>query len=171
MNAPSLTVPPAVASLKQQAATWWHGRTPRERQAVALVLMVLAVFLVWSVAVAPAWRVARAAPSQLDRLDTQLQQMQRVAAESRQLRDVAPVSVAQAGTALKAASDRLGDTARLTLQGERATLTLSGVSPEALRAFLIEARSGARARPLEAQLQHTPQGYGGTMSFSLGGAS
>ena len=166
-----MTVPPTVASLKQQASTWWHGRTPRERQAVTLVQVVLALFLVWSVAVQPAWRTARAAPAQLDRLDTQLQQMQRVAAESRQLRDVAPVSVAQAGTALKAASDRLGDKARLVLQGERATLTLSGVSPEALRAFLIEARSGARARPLEAQLQHTPQGYGGTMSFGLGGAS
>ena len=171
MNAPALSVPPAVASLRQQAATWWHARTPRERQAVTLVLVVLALFVVWSVAVAPAWRVARAAPGQLDRLDTQLQQMQRVATESRQLREVAPVSVAQAGTALKAASDRLGDKARLVLQGERAIVTLSGVSPEALRAFLIEARSGARARPLEAQLQRGPQGYGGTLSFSIGGAS
>jgi general secretion pathway protein M len=166
-----MAVPPAVASLKQQAATWWHGRTPRERRAVTLVLVVLALFLVWTLAVQPAWRTVRAAPAQLDRLDAELQQMQRIAAESRQLRDVAPVSVAQAGAALKAAADRLGATARLVLQGERASLTLSGVSPEALRAFLIEARSGARARPLEAQLQRGPQGYGGTMSFSLGGGA
>jgi general secretion pathway protein M len=121
--------------------------------------------------VQPAWRTARGAPAELDALDAQLQQMQRIANESRGLRNTAPVGAAQAGIALKAASDRLGDKARLNLQGDRAILTLSGVAPEALRAWLTEARAGARARPVEAQLQRGPNGYTGTLTVSFGGNS
>ena len=78
------------------------------------------------------------------------------------------MSPAQAAAALKSATDRLGDKARLSLQGDRASLTLNGVSPEALRGWLLEARSAARARPVEAQLTRGPQGYSGTLVVSLG---
>lgn len=163
------TSSPALASLRQQAAAWWQGRAPRERQALTAVLVVLALFFVWSFFLAPALRTVRDAPAQLDRLDAQLQQMQRVAAESHALRSVAPVSNAQAVLALKAASDRLGERGRLMLQGDRASLTLTGVDTDALRAWLQEVRSGARARPIEAQLQRGQQGYSGTLSVTLGG--
>jgi general secretion pathway protein M len=161
---------PAMASLRQQAGTWWQARTRRERQMVVVVLGVLGLFLAWIVAVQPALRIAREAPAQLDRLDAQYQQMQRVAAESVALRAAPRVSLSQATAALKAATERLGDRAKLSLQGERATVTLTGVNPEALRAWLGEARSGARARPVEAQLQRSAQGYSGTLGLTLGGA-
>ena len=160
---------PALASLRQQAGAWWEARAPRERQALLAVVIVLGLFMVWSALIAPALLTVREAPARLDRLDAQLQQMQRVAAESAALRSVAPVSGAQASLALKAASDRLGERGRLTLQGERASLALTGVDTDTLRAWLQEARSGARARPVEAQLQRGPQGYSGTLSVTLGG--
>ena len=160
-----------LVSLRQQAKTWWRSRSKRERQAVALIVAVVLLFIVWTVLVQPAWSVARSAPAELDALDAQLQQMQRIANESRGLRNTAPVGAAQAGIALKAASDRLGDKARLNLQGDRAILTLTGVTPEALRAWLSEARAGARARPVEAQLQRGPSGYTGTVTVSFGGNS
>jgi general secretion pathway protein M len=162
---------PAWASLRQQATAWWQGRTPRERQAVLVVAALLGVFVVWSVLVQPALRTTREAPAQLDRLDAQYQQMQRIATESVALRSAPRVSPAQAGAALQAATDRLGDRGRLSLQGDRAILTLTGASPDALRAWLNEARSGARARPIEAQLQRSPAGYSGTLAVTLGGAS
>ena len=171
MNTRSIALPPAVTGLRQQADAWWRSRGARERQAVALVALVLAVFVVWSALVQPALRSVRAAPEQLDRLEAQMQQVQRVAAESTALRAAAPVSAAQASLALKAASDRLGDGVRLTLQGDRATLTLTGTSPDALRGWLLEARSGARARPIEAQLQRGAAGYSGTISVTLAGAA
>ena len=162
---------PALASLRQQAGAWWLALTPRERQAVATVAIVLGLFVGWILLVQPALRTVRAAPSQLDTLEAQHQQMQRVAAESAALRGAARVSPAQAALALKSATARLGDRARLSVQGDRATLTLTGVSPDALRAWLVEARSGARARPIEAQLQRAPQGYSGTLGVTLGGGS
>jgi general secretion pathway protein M len=165
-----LTLPPALLSLRAEADKWWLGRTARERRAVIVVLAVLAVLVVWSLFIQPAWRSARAAPAQLDQLDGELQQMQRIAAESRALRAVAPVSPTQAAAALKAASERLGDKARLNLQGDRATLTLTGISPEALRGWLNEARSGARARPVEASLQRGGSGFTGSVTVTLGAA-
>ena len=172
MNAGSMTSSPAMASLRQQAGTWWQARTPRERQAVVLVGLVLGVFIVWSLFIQPALSTVNKAPAQLDQLDEQYQQMQRIATESTALRAAPRVGPAQAAQALKAATDRLGERGKLVMQGDRATLTLNtGVSPDALRAWLNEARSGARARPVEAQLQRGPLGYTGTIGISLGGGS
>ena len=165
-STPSTT---AQMSLRTQARAWWRSRANRERQALTAVALALVLFGAWSVLIAPALRTVREAPARLDRLDAQLQQVQRVAAESVALRSIAPVSTAQAALALKAASDRLGERGRLSMQGERASLVLTGVDTDALRAWLQEVRSGARARPVEAQLQRDPRGYNGTLSVILGG--
>lgn len=172
MNARSLSLPPGLLQAREQARAWWRSRVPRERMALGLAAGVVALFLVWLVFVQPAWRTLREAPPRLDALDAQLQQMQRMAAESQSLRGVAAVPQAQAAAALKAATDRLGDKGRLSMQGDRASLTLNGVSPEALRGWLLEARSAARVRPTEAQLSRGPQGYSGTIvvQLSSGGA-
>ena len=50
-----------------------------------------------------------------------------------------------------------------------ARLIAEGVFTD-LRALLVEARSAARARPIEAQLTRTPAGYSGTLVFHLGDA-
>jgi general secretion pathway protein M len=162
---------PALATLGQQGLIWWRSRTPRERQALAVVAAVLIGFVVWSVLVEPALRTARESPAELDQLDAQYQQMQRVAAEAVALRGAPRVSASDAAAALRAATDRLGEHGKLVLQGDRATLTLAGVSPQELRAWLLEARSGARARTVNAQLQRGAQGYSGTLGLALGGAS
>jgi general secretion pathway protein M len=168
VNATSSTSP-ALTSLRQQAGTWWRARAPRERQALALVAFVVVAFIVWSLLVQPALNTLARAPAQLDLLEAQLQQMQRISSESGALRAAPRVAPGQAAQALKAATDRLGERGRLVLLGDRATLTLTGASPEALRAWLGEARSGARARPVEAQLQRGPLGYSGTIGVALGG--
>lgn len=83
----------------------------------------------------------------------------------------APVSPAQAGAALQAATERLGEKGRLSMQGDRASLTLNGVGPEALRGWLLEARSAARARPVEAQLTRSGAGFSGTVVVQLSAGS
>jgi general secretion pathway protein M len=168
VNAPDLTLPPALAQVRQQARDYWRARAPRERRAATAAFVALAALVVWLLFVQPAWRTLSEAPAQLDSLDAQLQQLQRLGAESQSLKGAAPVTSAQAGLALKAASDRLGDKGKLTLLGDRATLTLTGVDTEALRSWLQEARSAARVRPLEAQLTRGALGYNGTIVVSLG---
>ena len=150
---------------------WWASLNARERQLVTVAGLAVGLYVVFALAVQPAWRTLRAAPAQLDALDGQLQGMQRLAGEAKELRGLPPVNPAQAMTALKAASDRLGDKARLSVQGERAVLTLTAVGTEQLRGWLAEARSGARARPVEATLTRGPVGYSGSIVVTIGGAS
>lgn len=164
MNArPTMT---AFAALRAR----WQAAGARERRAVALAGGVLGAFLVWAVALQPALRTLRDAPAQIEALDAQLQQMRSLAAGVDDLRGTPPLPPGQAEQALKAASDRLGPHGRLLLQGDRAVLTLNGASAEALQDWLDEARGGARARPVEAQLARSAQGFSGSITVVLGGA-
>lgn len=147
----------------------WQALGPRERLGAQIAAAALGALLFWSVAIAPALRTLRTAPAQLDAVEVQLQDMQRLAEETRELRELPAVPMSQATQALKAASDYLGPTASLNITGDRAVLSLKGVSSEALQAWLIEVRSAARARPVEAQLQRGPTGYSGSIVLSLGG--
>lgn len=163
------TTAPAAASPLAPLREAWRKLAPRERQLVLAAAIVIGLALLWLVAVAPAWRTLRSAPAELESLDLQLQQMQRLAAESKELRALPPVPAGAGGAALQAATGRLGPKARLSLQGDRAVLTLQGVPGDALKAWLAEARSAARGRPVEAQLTRTPNGFNGTVVVALGG--
>ncbi len=68
-----------------------------------------------------------------------------------------------------AATASLGAAGRLSVQGDRATLSVTGVDAPALREWLEAARSAARARPVEAQLMRSGDGYTGTLMVSIGG--
>ena len=78
----AVALPPGVAGVRAQAGQLWRSRQPRERQLIAGGAIALAVLIVWLVAVQPALRTLREAPAELDRLDTQWQQMQLAAFES-----------------------------------------------------------------------------------------
>ena len=152
------------------AAAWRAAQSARDRLLLGVAGTVLALFITWSVAVQPAWRTLSLAPAQRESLDAQWQAMQRLAAEAKELRGAPPVSMEQSSAALRAATERLGDKGRLAMQGERAVLTLQDVNTSQLRDWLAEARSGARARPVEARLTRAAQGYSGTVVVALGGA-
>lgn len=168
---PLATLPPAIAQTRQQAGQFWQGRAPRERQLIVAMGVALALLAIWLIALQPALRTLRETPAELDRLELQLQQMQIAGLESEALRAASPVPPAQAAEALRAATERLGSKARLVVQGDRATLSFTGLPFEGLRAWLGEARSGARARPVEAQLLKAASGYSGSISVTLAGST
>lgn len=156
------------------AATWhgfWRARAPRERLLIGVAASAVAALLLWTVALQPALRTLRAAPAQIDALDAQLQEMQRLAGEVRELRATPPVSTEQSAAAARASVERLGAKARLVQQGDRVVVTLDTVSTPVLRDLLQELRQGARTRPLEATLTRTPQGFSGTLVLALPGAA
>lgn len=171
MNARAVTLPPAMATARTQLTAKWRSMAARERMAAGVGIAVLIAFIVWLLFVAPAWRTVRDAPPKLDKLEMQLQHMQRLANEARTLRGAPEVSVAQAVEPLKVATERLGANASIAFQGDRATLTLTGVSGDALRDWLSEARSAAHARPVEVTLTRNPQGYAGAVIVTLGAGS
>ncbi len=157
--------------LTEPARAQWQVMAPRERWTAQLGLAALALFIGWWLLLAPALRTLNQAPAKRTQLEAQLQEMQALALEARELRALPPVPAAQALAALQAASDHLGGNARLSITGERATLSLNGVTPEALQAWMAEVRSAARARPVEAQLQRSNKGFTGSIVLALGGVN
>ncbi len=154
---------PALAVVRAR----WKSLESRERVLVASAAALLALALLWWAGLQPALQTLRTAPARLDALDAQTLTMRRLAAEVGQLRQTPALAPDQASQALKAASDRLGPAARLSVQGDRAVLTLEGVDPAALRNWLAEVRTGARARPVEAQLRQTGPGFSGTVTVVI----
>lgn len=157
--------------LRDQLRARWRALAPRERRLLSVAGVLLGVLLLWLLAVQPALRTLREAPAEIDRLEAQLQRMQRQAAEARELRNTTPVAPAQSLEALRAATQRLGERAKLVVAGERVTVTLTGVEGQELRDWLAEVRSGARARPVEVQLTRAGQGFNGSLVLALGGAT
>ncbi len=158
------------AAWRERATAAWRGLAPRERTLVSVAAALVAVALLWLLAVQPAWRTLGRAPAELDRLDAEWQVMQRLAAEAQALRDAPPVPVEQAQAALKAASERLGPKAQLSLNGDRVVVRFEAIGPSQLREWLAEARAGARARPVAVSLQRGAEGFSGTLELALEGA-
>lgn len=153
---------------RTELAGAWERRLPREKRLMLAAAGLIAAALLWG-ATAPAWRTVQAVPAQLRALETQLQSMKRLAAEAESLRAESPVPMEQGRVALQASAEQLGDKARVSLQGERAVLTLMGLPAEQLTAWLAEVRINARARVVETQLQRTPEGgYAGTVVLAFG---
>ena len=171
MSTDSIASQPPVGAARAEANRFWQALAPRERQWAVVAAIVLVVFIFWLIAVQPALRTLRETPVELDRLELQLQQMQLAAVESETLRGASPVPAAQAADALRAATERLGGKGKIAIQGDRATLSFTAVPFAGLRTWLGEARSGARARPVEAQLLKAPGGYSGSISVVLASAA
>lgn len=154
--------------LREAVQAKWSAMAPRERRMVAIACWVVVLAMVVLVGIRPAWRTLSTAPEQLRAVDVQLDQMRRLADEVQVLRQRPPVPPAQAEAALRSASERLGEAATLTMQGERATIALRDVPGDALVSWLDEVRSAARARPLEASLQQGEPGrYSGSVVLGL----
>jgi general secretion pathway protein M len=159
----------SLQNLRTQWQARWAAMPPRERKLATSAAWLIGLVLLVMVGIRPAWRTLSQTPAQLKEADAQLDQMKRLADEAQMLRQRPPVPPAQSEAALKSATDRLGEGARLSLQGERATLTVNKVSGEALASWLEEARGAARAKPLEAGLMQVSVGvYSGNIVLGLG---
>ncbi|HEY8976732.1 MAG TPA: type II secretion system protein GspM [Burkholderiaceae bacterium] len=158
----------ALSDTRNQLLARYAKLDARERQMVVIIAVALTFLIVWLVLVRPALNTLETAPAQRDQADAQLLQMQAISNEARQLRALPPVPPSVAEQVLKSATDELGGKAKIQMQGDRATLSVTGINGEELRKWLIQARGGARARPIEANLVRAGDGYNGTLVVSIG---
>ncbi len=158
---------PRTAAATTGLQTAWRRLGARERSLVTWVGALLGALLLWALAVRPAWTAAQESVRRLPQLDAQLTEMQRLAVESRELRGVPRLQLQQASAALKTASDAMGAAGKLTLAGERGTLTLTNATGDQVQRWLVDARTTARARTIEAKLTRAAAGYSGTIVVAL----
>lgn len=146
----------------------WAQLAPRERTLLTLAASVILVALLWQLLLAPSLRTLRTAAAQSQALDVQLQQMQTMQAHAKALQQQAPLSYGEAVRALNQATQQtLGASAQISVNAERATVTLQATRADALAQWLAQARLNARATPLEARLNRMATPAGVTWSGML----
>lgn len=147
----------------------WEALAPREQALVAAAGVLVALALLWWVALAPAIGTLRAAEEQHRTLDAQLLQMRRLQAQAQAMKSQPRQSQAESLRQLEATiREQLGLTARYTIAGERVTITLANTPAAALSQWLSQVRTNARAIPGEARLARNPSGgWDGTLVLTL----
>jgi general secretion pathway protein M len=147
----------------------WRSVSAREQRLLMLAMVLVLLALVWWLAVAPALAVLKAAPAQHRALDAQLQHMLSLQAQAKVLQTQAVFSAQAQRSALDASLKPLGTAAQMTVQFDRVTVTLKGVSADALAHWLSTVRQNAHVVPSEAHLvRHGELGWDGTLVLNLG---
>jgi general secretion pathway protein M len=147
----------------------WAALAPREQALVAAAVALLALALLWWVALAPALATLRSADAQHRTLDNQLQHMRRLQAQAKamqaQPRQGRDESLRQLEAAIR---QQLGVSARYSIAGDRVTITLTNTPAPALAQWLSQVRANARAIPGEARLtRNATGGWDGTLVLAL----
>lgn len=134
----------------------WASLARREQSMLLAASLVVGLALLWWVALAPALQTLRAADAQHAQVDAQLQAMRSLAAEATALRAQRTLSYEEALRNLEnSVKQTFGAGAALSVSDSRASLTLKGVSADALAQWLSQARINARVVPSEARLQRS----------------
>jgi general secretion pathway protein M len=147
----------------------WVALAPREKVMVATAIVLVALLLVWLIAIRPALNVLRVADREHRELDAQLQQLMVLQQQARTLQSQPKLGHEEALRLLETSlRERIGTSARLAVTGDRATVTLTGTPADVLARWLTQARVDARALPSEAHLSRNATGlWEGTIVVSL----
>jgi general secretion pathway protein M len=146
----------------------WKTISAREQRLLLAALALIVGAALWWLALAPALATLRSAESQARLQDAQLQTMLGLQAQAQLIQAQPPLAPGESRRLLEATVKALGATAQLVVMGERATLTLKGVSAEALTQCLVQARLNARTLPNEAHLTRNAAGtWDGSLLLNL----
>lgn len=147
---------------------WWEQRAPREKTILKFAALLVAAALLWSAALAPALRTLRTFESKHQSQEAQLQAMLRLQVQAQSLQSQPRLSQAAAAQALQTSVQQaLGPKADVSNSAGHATVTLRGVSPEALAQWLASARTEARVTPIQARLTRAGNAWSGTLQMGL----
>ena len=154
LNRPPRAAEGAADSPARRLRAAWARLAPRERRLVALATSVVALALLWLLALSPALRTLRQAEVQRAELAAEAQRMQQLQSEAAALKALPKLGHDEAVRALEAAvKQRLGASAQMSMVGDRAN---------------------ARANPVEARLTRAGDNapgalvlWSGTLSLSL----
>ena len=153
----------------QELRARWAGLAPREQALVAAATALVALALLWWLAIGPAVATLRSAESQHREVDMQLQQMRRLQAQARAMQAQPKLNHDEAMRQLEAAiRQQLGVSARYAIAGDRVTITLTNTPANALAQWLSQVRTNARAIPGEARLaRNASGGWDGSLVLTL----
>jgi general secretion pathway protein M len=136
--------------LRVQAIARWQALSPREQRGLSVLAALLAVWVFWSVAIAPALHTLRDTDHRRMQLAQQQARMLALQAQAQALQTRTPMSRDEALRSLQSLS--AGTALQLQVQGDRVSVQLKAVPATTLVNWLAQARSQAQALPIEAHL-------------------
>jgi general secretion pathway protein M len=146
----------------------WQQLSPRDQRMLKVAAAALFTAVLWLLAVAPALRTLQQFEPQYQAQEKQLQAMLSLQTQAQKLQGQVSLSPAQAAVRLKASSQAaFGTQAEVSVQEQEATVTLQGVTAEALAQWLASARTDAHALPIQAKLSRAANGWSGTLRMAL----
>jgi general secretion pathway protein M len=152
----------------QKLRLWWEQRLPRERNVLLIGGAIVGIALVWWMALAPALRTLAGYEVRQSANDAQLRTMLDLQAQAQALQSQPKLSAADAGQALQTSVQlAFGSQADIAMSGGAATVTLRGVSPQALAQWLTNVRVQAHTVPTTARLNRSASGWSGTVQVGL----
>ena len=156
---------PAVQALQAR----WATLAPRERALVAGAGALVALALLWWIALGPAVATLRSADEQHRTLDAQLAHMRSLQAQGKAMQALPRQNPDEAMHQLEAAiQQQLGTSARYVVSGDRVTVTLLNTPAAALAQWIAQVRTNARAIPGEAKLtRNASGGWDGSVVLAL----
>lgn len=158
----------APSNMQLALQAWWQQRDTREKTLLTLAATLVSAALVWGIAIAPALRTLQKSAAQQIALQDQLQTMARMQAQAKALQSQAPLSQSEAAAALSASVQQsFGAAADITIRAGDASVTLRGVSADALAQWLATARTNAHAVPMQARMTRTGATWSGTLQLGL----
>jgi general secretion pathway protein M len=131
----------------------WNAFAPRERNLVAAAVALIMLALLWWVGISPALAKLRTAREAAPQVQAQLQLMRAQAAEAASLKSQRILSYEESLRALEASIKSLGTGATLSVNSDRASVSVRAVSGDALAQWLAQVRANARLVPTELKLQ------------------
>jgi general secretion pathway protein M len=154
---------------RQMLRARWAGLAPREQALVAAASALVALALLWWLALGPAVATLRGAEAQHRALDAQVQHMKRLQAQARAMQGQPRQNPDEAMRQLESAiRQQLGVSARYSIAGDRVTITLTNTPAPALAQWLSQVRTNARAIPGEAKLtRNAGGGWDGSLVLAL----
>ncbi|MES2422833.1 MAG: type II secretion system protein GspM [Pseudomonadota bacterium] len=147
---------------------WWAQQAQQTRTLVLLGGGGLVVILLVLFTLVPSLKVLRLAAADHQAVDAQLDTMRNLAGQAQAIKNQPKPSQAEALKFIETSvKQRLAATAQVSVVGDRATLSLNNTKPEALAAWLTDARTNGRLLPVEAKLTRGEAGWTGQLVLNL----
>lgn len=148
----------------------WAALAPRERALSAGAATLVALALIWWLAIAGPLQTLRQAESQHASLDTQLSRMRALQAQALSLQSQPRMTGEESRRILEElVRQRLGPSAQINAAGDRVTVTLRAAPADALAQWLTQVRVNARAQAVEARITRagSSAAWDGTVVLTL----
>jgi general secretion pathway protein M len=146
---------------------WLAQRSPREQTGIRVAVLLVGVWLVWRVAVAPGLQVLALSDNRQAALDLQLAEMQTLQQEAKRLGSQTQADADAALQQLRSLAGMLGPDTRVNPQTDRVSIEFKAATPQALADFITQSRTQAQSRIVQAHWQLRQGHWQGQLVLSL----